>query len=135
MPLPPAFSLDKLLVFEVLSNAPMNFGVDPGTLHITRSDNVLRYVMVASSPSGVKNITYEGIRCATAQVKTYARFSADGRWMPTPDPQGKSLFDNAPSGHALRFARAGACDQDASATSISEIVRSLKQSQQPSHRP
>jgi hypothetical protein len=124
-PPPPAFNVDKLLTFDVSRGSSLVYGVDPSTLSIG-SDGVVRYVMVATSASGASNVLYEGIRCTTAEVKTYARRTSEGSWNQVANPRWTSLFDNMPSRHALQFARSGACDNAAQASSVDEIVRRLK---------
>lgn len=42
-------------------------------------DGVVRYTLVARSPSGVANISYEGMHCATRSYKIFA-LGNDGRW-------------------------------------------------------
>ncbi|OGA94771.1 MAG: hypothetical protein A3E79_09820 [Burkholderiales bacterium RIFCSPHIGHO2_12_FULL_61_11] len=126
VPQPPAFDIGKLMTFEVSPNSSLVYGVDPSTIRISSSDSVVRYVVVARSASGASNAMYEGIRCATGEFKTYARYSPDGHWNPVAQPQWRSLFENMPSRHALRFARAGACDNAAPATSVDALVNRLK---------
>ena len=126
VPLPPAFDVGKLLTFEVSSASSLVYGVDPATISITQTDGVVRYVVVALSASGASNIMYEGIRCSTGEFKTYARYSADGRWSPVSAPEWRTMFGNMPSKHALRFAKAGACDNVSPASSVKELVSQLK---------
>jgi hypothetical protein len=125
VPPPPAFSVEKLLTFEVSRGSSLVYGVDPETLKIAE-DGVLRYVVVATSSTGARNVMYEGIRCDTGEVKTYARYTPAGVWNKVPNAEWQSLHDNMPSKHALQFARAGACDNSARASSVREIVRRLK---------
>ncbi|GAB3476136.1 CNP1-like family protein [Polaromonas eurypsychrophila] len=122
---PPAFDTGKLLTFDVSQASSLTYGVDPATLRISK-DGVLSYVMVATSASGARNILYEGLRCVTGEVKTYARYSPSGAWTLAAQPEWRSLFGNMPSKHALAFARAGACDGAAQASSVNEITRQLK---------
>jgi hypothetical protein len=125
-PPPPAFDVKKLIVFEVSPNSQLVYGVDPASISISPKDGVVRYVMVASNATGARNVMYEGIRCSTGEFKTYARYSSDGKWTNVSNPEWRSLFENMPSKHALRFARAGACDSAAPATSVDVLVRRLK---------
>ena len=125
-PAPPAFDFNKLLTFDVTANPSMVYGVDPASIRISNSDSLVRYVVVATSPSGVRNVMYEGLHCATGEVKTYARYTPDGKWQPASNPQWRSVFDKTPSMHALAFARLGACDARAPATSVGEIVGKMK---------
>lgn len=125
VPPPPAFDAGKLLTFDVPQTSSLTYGVDPSTLRISK-DGVLSYVLVASSASGARNVLYEGIRCVTGEVKTYARSGPSGVWSPVAKPAWRSMFDNMPSKHALAFAKAGACEGAAQVTSVEELVRQLK---------
>lgn len=125
-PPPPAFDVNKLITFDVPTSLSLVYGVDPATISISNSDSLVRYVMVATSASGVRNVMYEALRCSTGEFKTYARYSSDGKWSPVSNPQWRSVFDNMPSKHALRFARAGACDAAAPVGSVQELVTKLK---------
>lgn len=125
VPPPPAFDVSKLVNVDGVVNSPLVFGVDPSTIRITGSDSVVRYVMVATSSSGARNVMYEGIRCSTGEVKTYARYSPEGKWNTAANPEWRP-YASLPSRHALRFAKAGACDGSAPATSVGSIVNRLK---------
>lgn len=126
VPPPPAFEVSKLVRFDVAASSSLVYGVDPASISISRGDGVVRYVMVATSAAGATNVMYEGLRCATGEVKTYARYLPDSRWQPVADAQWRSVFDNLPSRHALRFAKAGACDGAAPADSVPAMVKLLK---------
>ena len=126
VPPPPAFDIGKLVTFEVSSTSALVYGVDPASVTISRKDSVVRYVVVATSPSGARNVMYEGLRCATGEYKVYGRYSADGQWTMVSQPEWRSLFGNMPSHHAMRFARAGACDSAAPAPSVAVLVSRLK---------
>ena len=41
---------------------------------------MVRYVLVASSSGGVKNVSYEGMRCRPGLVRVYAIGRPDGTW-------------------------------------------------------
>ena len=126
VPAPPAFSQDHLLAIEMPHYVSLKFGVDPATLAIT-ADGIVRYVMVAINASGSVNAMYEGIRCATGEVKTYARAGGSGTWSVIKEPEWRALSDNLPSKHAIAFARQGACDgRAAAASTVADIVRALK---------
>lgn len=125
-PPPPAFDFGKLVTFDASPGSSLVFGVDPAAVSISKSDSLVRYVMVATSAHGARNVMYEAIRCSTAEVKTYARYSAEGRWSPIDKPEWRSLFGNRAASHALRFAQAGACDNTAPPTSVQALVQQLK---------
>ena len=126
VPPPPAFDVGKLVTFEVSPNSSLVYGVDPASLRISDSDGLVRYVMVASSSSGARNVMYEAIRCSTGEFKTYARYSPEGEWKMLSKPEWRSLFGNMPSRYALRFAQAGGCDNATVPQSVEVLVSRLK---------
>jgi CNP1-like family len=125
VPPPPAFDMNKLVAVDVPGSA-LAYGVDPAAIQISKKDGVVRYVMVAKSTTGATNVMYEGLRCSTGEFKTYSRYSPEGEWKPVSDAQWRSVFGNMPSKHALRFARAGACDGATSASTVDVLVSRLK---------
>lgn len=106
---PPSFSKDKLIPIEMPRYVTLKVGIDPETV-VAGADSVVRYVVVMRNASGSSNAAYEGIFCAKGEVKTYARTSASGTWVPVPEPEWKPLTDNLPSKHAYAIAQQGACD-------------------------
>ena len=126
VPPPPAFDLAKLVEFDVARSSSLVFGVDPGSVTISKADGVVRYVIVALSASGAKNVMYEGLRCNTGEVKTYARAKPDGSWAAVEKSEWKSVYDPQLSRHSRRFALAGACEGSAPVISVRELVRRLK---------
>ena len=69
---------EDLVEFFVSGATNFRFYIDPASV-APAPDGVVRYTLVARSPSGVTNVSYEGIRCTTNSYKTYA-FGNDGRW-------------------------------------------------------
>ena len=125
-PLPPAFNAGKLIPFEVPPTSSLVYGVDPASIRISQRDGVVRYIVVASSASGATNVMYEGLRCSTGQVKTYARHSESGGWKNVDKVEWTSLFASASHRHSLAFAKAGACDNKVVPDSVNALVRRLK---------
>ena len=126
VPPPPAYDMSKLLSFEVTRSSPLVYGVDPASFSISNADGIVRYVVVATSAAGAKNVIYEGLRCATGEVRTYARAKPDGTWVPVANSEWKSAFDISLPRHSLRFAKAAACQNAAPVKSVAELVRRLK---------
>ncbi len=125
VPPPPAFNLGQLIAFEVNRQSNLQYGVDPASLSITPS-GIVRYVVVAQSSTGARNVLYEGFRCSTAQVRTYARQSGDGVWVSVGNPVWRGTGDPLPSRHAFFLAKAGLCSGAAPAQTVADIVRSLR---------
>lgn len=126
VPPPPTVSDKGLIPIDMPANLTLRFGVDPSTLAITK-DGVVRYVMVASSGTGVRNVLYEGVRCATGEVKTYARQNSSGQWVPVTQAQWRPLQGSATAAHAMALARQGACSgRSVSTDSVAVLVNKLK---------
>ena len=125
-PTAPAFSADKVLPLNMPIYVTLKVGIDPNTLTIT-PDGIVRYVVVTRNASGSVNALYEGIRCATGEVKTYARANGSGVWSMVAEPTWRHFTDNLPSKHAWVFARQAACDgRSTTASSITDIIKALK---------
>lgn len=120
----PAFTVEGLIPLDA-PRSSLRFGVAPASITIG-SDGVVRYVVVASSPSGAMNAMYEGIRCKTGEYKTYARHSPGSGWVIARDPQWMSLQAAPMPRHALAVARNGACVGHGATLSTDRIVRDLR---------
>ena len=123
-PPPPALRTQGLIPLEVSGNS-MRFGVDPASVTVG-TDSVVRYVVVATSPSGTVNGMYEGIRCSTGEVKIYARHNPDSGWVPAKGSDWRDLRTTPNSRYSLEVARSGACLGRAPNGSAVQIVNDLK---------
>jgi hypothetical protein len=83
--LPPTSSPARLALFEVKGHSQHETGLDPDAIALG-ADGVTRYTLVVATPTGVKNVTYEGIRCSTGEWKVYATGRPDGQWHRVPEP-------------------------------------------------
>lgn len=128
-PAAPAFSKEQLIPIDMPHHVSVKVGIDPNTL-VVGADGVVRYVVVMTNATGSMNAIYEGIRCTTDEVKTYARFSASGEWRPVAEPKWQGINENMPSKHAFAIARQGACEARLS-TSKAEVLRALQQKTKP----
>jgi len=69
----------NLLEFSVGASGEFRFFVDKSSLSVG-GDGIVRYVLVARSSSGVDNVSYEGLRCESAEVRRYAAGEKDATW-------------------------------------------------------
>lgn len=120
----PAFSTSKVLPLDMPNFVTVKVGIDPSTITVG-GDGVVRYVAVMTNASGTSNAMYEGIRCLTGEVKTYARAGSSGNWSVVSAPVWRDVMGNLPSLHARVFARQAACDSRV-AGSKAEILNALK---------
>lgn len=122
---PTVFSTEVLQPFEVMKNSALTYGIDPASL-IVGDDGVVRFVMVARSASGALNVLYQGIRCATAETKTYARLSDKGSWNTSPDVKWQALSFRGPTRPAMMLARQGVCEGRTITGNPQKILAALK---------
>lgn len=77
--LPPRFRDENLLEFEIGRSVSFRFFIDTASLEVG-ADEVVRYTLVARSPQGVENVSYEGIHCKTGRTRAYAVGQPGGGW-------------------------------------------------------
>jgi hypothetical protein len=123
-PRPPALRTSGLVFIEVPGSS-LRFGVDPASVTVG-SDGVVRYVVVASSPTGTVNGIYEGVRCSSGEVKVYARHNPDSGWVPARGSDWQPLHQTRNSRYSLLIARNGACMGHGPNGTASKIVRDLR---------
>lgn len=78
--LPPFPKDENLREFYVSAMTSHRFFVDASTLSVGK-DGVVRYTLVVRTSGGATNITFEGIRCESREVRTYASGRHDGQWV------------------------------------------------------
>ena len=77
---PPAYPAAKnLLEFSVIGADGFRFFIDRASLAVSK-EGLVRYVLVARSGEGVDNVTFEGLRCASAEQRLYAVARPDHSW-------------------------------------------------------
>lgn len=47
---------------------------------------MVRYALVVRSAQGAESVSFEGIRCSTAEFRIYATGQGEGRWSPSQAP-------------------------------------------------
>jgi len=77
--LPAAPKAEDLMEFYVSATTDFRFFIDRQSLSVGK-DGVVRFTLLARSPSGSENVTYEGIRCSEGNYRVYAYGRAGGGW-------------------------------------------------------
>jgi len=96
--LPPAPAADNLVVIDVGSTSENTFALDRESVTFG-ADDVIRYTLVVTSPSGARNVSYEGMRCATAERRLYAFGRRDGSWSAARNGKWATISDNGLNRH------------------------------------
>ena len=70
---------ENLIPFKVGARYDTRFYIDGNSLSVG-SDGVIRFTLVIDTSSGARNISFEGMRCDTAERRYYATGRSDGTW-------------------------------------------------------
>jgi len=70
---------ENYIPFFVSAATDHKFFIDEKSISIG-DDGVVRYTLIVKSSGGALNVTFEGMRCATAETKLYAFGRSDGTW-------------------------------------------------------
>ena len=79
--LPPYPPGGELLEFSPGPASTFRFFIDAASLSV--AEGIVRYTLVARSDRGVQNVSYEGMRCESGEVRIYA-VGRDGAWSGKP---------------------------------------------------
>lgn len=123
--LPPAPDDARLRAFDVGTPSPNHYYVDEGSLSVG-ADGVLRYTLVVRTPGGAQNVTFEGIRCATAERRIYASGRAGGEWAALKNSKWERISDNTYNRPRAALAFDYFCDGPAPPRSRDEALRLLR---------
>lgn len=83
----PAYPDDAALIeFRPRGHSKNRFYVDRNSVSLG-ADRVVRYTAVIKSPTGVANVSYEGLRCKTSEYKVYAYGTRTGTWTNAREPK------------------------------------------------
>jgi len=124
--LPPAPKVEDLIEFDA---GPTRRGfehfVDGATLSLGE-DGVIRYTLVITSNAGARNVTYEGIRCTTAERKVYAFGRRNGTWSEARDLEWRRIDQSTADGPIYILYNDFFCPGRSAVTSAGEAVAALK---------
>jgi hypothetical protein len=70
----------NMIRFDGGRDTGFRFFVDAASLSVG-PDGVVRYVLIARSPFGAENVSYEGLRCRDGEYKIYATGGQDRHWI------------------------------------------------------
>ena len=78
---PPAFPRGPagLIEYSISDARGYRFFVDAGTLTVSK-EGIVRYAVIAQSPEGAQNVSFEGLRCSSAEHRLYALGRSDRTW-------------------------------------------------------
>lgn len=119
---------ENLLPFYVSPIATQTFAIDAKSLSVG-SDGVVRYTLVTTSAAGVKNISYEGIRCQSWEHKLYAFGHPDGSWSRSRRNQWEAIRSNAANRQHAALAGDYFCQGLTIAGNANDIIERIRKMQ------
>ncbi|NDC09759.1 MAG: hypothetical protein EBZ75_10525 [Oxalobacteraceae bacterium] len=123
LPAPP--KSDDLMRYAVGAGASMTFTIDAKSVSVG-DDQIVRYSSVITSPSGVMNVSYEGIRCKTAERKLFATGGPDGSWNTLPDAEWRRISSAGANSYQATLFKEFFCDGGAVAGKAAAIVDRIR---------
>jgi hypothetical protein len=124
--LPAAPKAENLMPFY--DSGSQSFALDAASLSIA-DDGSIRYTLVSTSSAGAKNISYEAIRCLTAEKKLYAFGRSDGSWSPSRRDQWDKISDSGVNKQHSTLFYEYFCDGKSIAGKVEQIITRIKRKQ------
>ncbi|MES2831372.1 MAG: CNP1-like family protein [Pseudomonadota bacterium] len=122
----PAMPKDiDLLQFADSAASTHRFAIDAKSLTLDQ-DGVVRYTLVGVSPSGARNISYEGIRCQTYERKIYASGRSDGTWSAARNGQWMPIRGIGMNRQQASLAQDYFCDNTTVAGKVGDMLNRLQ---------
>lgn len=132
--LPPFPAQEDLWPFVGSTTSGNRFLLDSRSLTVA-SDGVVRYTLVIISPSGARNVSHEGIRCATAERRLYALGRPDNTWSRARSDQWARINENSLNRHHAALYGEYFCPPGAAPRDADEIRQALRSTHIPATRP
>ena len=123
----PPIPRDENLILMDIPHSRLKYYIDSKSVSVGK-DRVGRYTVVIVSPSGVRNIFYEGIRCGVEQVRTYAYAIGKGSFNLMSGSKWQQILRSGANVHRYRdhLLSFYFCSNDRLRDSVQEIVRRLR---------
>jgi hypothetical protein len=123
LPAPP--KSENLLRYAVGASASMIFTIDAKSVSVG-DDEIVRYSSVITSPSGAMNISYEGIRCKTAERKLFATGRPDGSWNTLSAAEWRRISSVGANSYQATLSKDFFCDGDTVAGKAATIINRIR---------
>ena len=120
-PKPPDF--DKLVEYTV-SSTRNRYALDPASIAIVEQFAV-RFTVVITSQSGVRNVSHEAFRCDRLEYKLLAIGRLDGTWVPTRSAGWQPVRKNDPAHPAQMQLYAALCSGGIATPKVDRVIERL----------
>ncbi|VVE37077.1 hypothetical protein PNO31109_03954 [Pandoraea nosoerga] len=114
-----------LISFPTLPNAALDYAIDAKSVQVTE-DGVVRYIAVIRSKQGARNVSYEGMHCATFESRLYATGRPDGTWAPARNSEWRPIRPYGATAYQGILYRDYLCQDKTPLGSAKDIVQNLR---------
>jgi len=121
---------ENLIPFVVSATTDNQFMIDGESFNVS-GNGVLRFTLVIVSPSGARNVSYEGMNCSTGERRLYAFGRPDGTWSKARNDQWTRIAENTLNRHHAALSRDLFCPQGNAITSADEGRNALRLGKHP----
>jgi len=90
------------------------------------TDEVMRYTVAVVSGNGARNVFYEGLRCYTDEIKTYAYASNGGTFRPAANTRWRPVANKGVRAYQDYLTKGIICDPDGYAWAAQKARRALR---------
>jgi hypothetical protein len=123
--LPPAPKPENLLPFYVSATTDNRFFIDSASVTLGE-DKVVRYTLVIKSATGANNVSYEGMRCSSGELKRYAFGRNDGSWSKARNTKWEQISYKDVNRHHHMLQDDFFCPNGTAVTNREEAIKTLK---------
>lgn len=123
---------ENLIEFYVSATSTAKFFIDSKSIQTGTEDGVVRYTLVVKTAGGARNVSFEGLHCAEAKLRTYATGRADGTWVDNPKSAWQLMKRVSMNLHQGALARNYFCPNFVPIFTVDEGVDALRRGVHPS---
>ena len=116
---------ESLLKFDAGANTANTYFVDAVSVSVG-DDGVVRYTLVVKTGGGATNVSFEGIRCESRELKVYAFGRPDSEWSRARDPAWRRIEFREINNHHLTLHREHFCPGRKTIAPVKQILQTLK---------
>jgi hypothetical protein len=128
--LPPYPQDENFYSFYVSASTVHSFYVDIASISLG-SDGVVRYALLIVTPAGVRNVSYEGMRCQSREKRTYALGHSGGRWTASRGARWVPIREATANRHHAALYLDFFCPDGIMPTRLDNVIRAIKKQGEP----
>ena len=123
--LPPYPKPENLLKFDAGANTASSYFVDSTSVSVG-DDGVVRYTLMIKTGGGATNVSFEGIRCESRELKVYAFGRPNSEWSRARDTAWRRIEPRDLNNHHLTLHREHFCPGKTTIAPVKQILQTLK---------